>query len=181
MVEEHLATAATSPESVLEVVDAFLGSGREGLADLILAKLDDEPETRSGEMLWRMALSAALQEDILGAREALEREAPAEAGRAAGQGSESLAEAREALESLVAEHERDKVELQAERDYIPRIFCHADAALAKTGTVLAGLTVRADNMRRNLDASGGLILSEAIMMRLSPVLGRQRAHGPTGH
>jgi adenylosuccinate lyase len=82
----------------------------------------------------------------------------------------------QALESLVAEHERDKVELQAEREYIPRIFCHAEAALAKTAYVLEGLQVRAENMRRNLDASGGLILSEAIMMRLSPLIGRQRAH-----
>jgi len=82
----------------------------------------------------------------------------------------------QALESLLAEHERDKVELQGERDYLPRVFCHADAALAKLAAVLAGLTVRADTMRRNLDASGGLILSEAVMMRLSPVLGRQRAH-----
>ena len=73
VVEEHLATAATSPQSVLEVIDLFLATGREGLADLILAKLDDEPETRSGEVLWRMALSAALQDDVLGALEALER------------------------------------------------------------------------------------------------------------
>ena len=86
------------------------------------------------------------------------------------------AAAPQALESLVAEHERDKVELQAERDYLPRVFCHAQAALARTAWVLEGLTVRADNMRRNLDASGGLILSEAVMMRLSPLMGRQAAH-----
>ncbi len=87
----------------------------------------------------------------------------------------------QALESLVAEHERDKVELQGERDYIPRAFCHADAALAKTVYVLEGLKVRADNMRRNLDATGGLLLSEAIMMRLGPAIGRQRAHDLLHH
>ena len=32
-------------------------------------------------------------------------------------------------------------------------------------------------MRRNLDLTSGLILSEAVMMALAPVLGRQEAHG----
>ena len=82
----------------------------------------------------------------------------------------------QAVEGVMSEHERDKVALQGDREYIPRAFCHADAALSKITYVLSGLHVRADNMRRNLDASGGLILSEAIMMHLSPIIGRQRAH-----
>ena len=31
-------------------------------------------------------------------------------------------------------------------------------------------------MRENLDATGGLIASEAVMMALAPHLGRDRAH-----
>jgi 3-carboxy-cis,cis-muconate cycloisomerase len=31
-------------------------------------------------------------------------------------------------------------------------------------------------MRKNLDATGGLVMSEAVMMGLGPSLGRQRAH-----
>ena len=39
-----------------------------------------------------------------------------------------------------------------------------------------GLTVKADNMRRNLDITDGLMLSEAVMMKLAPVFGRLEAH-----
>jgi 3-carboxy-cis,cis-muconate cycloisomerase len=38
------------------------------------------------------------------------------------------------------------------------------------------LEVDPERMRKNLDITGGLIASEAVMMGLGPVLGRQRAH-----
>jgi 3-carboxy-cis,cis-muconate cycloisomerase len=44
------------------------------------------------------------------------------------------------------------------------------------GTLLAGLEVDAARMRASLDVTGGLIVSEAVMMGLAPHLGRQRAH-----
>lgn len=42
--------------------------------------------------------------------------------------------------------------------------------------LLDGLVVHPDAMRRNLDLSGGTILSEAVMMALAPVIGRHHAH-----
>ncbi|ACP26394.1 adenylosuccinate lyase [Sinorhizobium fredii NGR234] len=42
--------------------------------------------------------------------------------------------------------------------------------------VLSGLHVNAEKMRRNLDLSRGLILSESAMMQLSPRIGRHKAH-----
>lgn len=81
-----------------------------------------------------------------------------------------------ALEGVMAEHERDKIGLNAEREWLARVCCQTDAALAKTRVVLAGLTVREAGMRRNLELSGGAILSEAVMMRLAGLIGRQRAH-----
>ena len=81
-----------------------------------------------------------------------------------------------AFETLVGEHERDKIGLQTERDFVSRTLCQADAALAKTVAVVEGLDVRADNMRRNLDITNGLTMSEAIMMTLGEQLGRQEAH-----
>ena len=39
-----------------------------------------------------------------------------------------------------------------------------------------GLRVFPDRMRRNLDLSGGLIMSEALMLELGRRVGRQRAH-----
>jgi 3-carboxy-cis,cis-muconate cycloisomerase len=36
-------------------------------------------------------------------------------------------------------------------------------------------------MRRNLDSTGGLIVAEAVMMGLAPVLGRGAAHDAVHH
>ncbi|MFT5051338.1 MAG: tetratricopeptide (TPR) repeat protein [Chlamydiales bacterium] len=73
VVETRLAIAAKAPEALLEVVDTVLALGRPGQAKEILRMLDAEADTRSGGVLWRMALAAALEEDVLGALEALER------------------------------------------------------------------------------------------------------------
>ncbi len=81
-----------------------------------------------------------------------------------------------AFENIVAENERDKIGLQAEREYIARLHLHTHATVKKMVVCTGGLTVKADNMRRNLDVTGGLILSEAVMMALASVLGRQEAH-----
>jgi adenylosuccinate lyase len=42
--------------------------------------------------------------------------------------------------------------------------------------VLSGLVVHEDAMRRNLDLTGGYILSERVMFVLSEKLGKQTAH-----
>ena len=81
-----------------------------------------------------------------------------------------------AFENLIAEHERDKIGLQAEREYVARLHGMTHAAVTKVAFVIGGLNVRVDNMRRNLDITGGLMLSEAVMVQLAPVIGRQEAH-----
>ncbi len=48
--------------------------------------------------------------------------------------------------------------------------------LAQTRLVASGLQVDEKKMRANLDVTRGLIVSEAVMMRLGPHLGRQYAH-----
>ena len=42
--------------------------------------------------------------------------------------------------------------------------------------VFSGLSVFPERMRQNLDLSGGLIMSEAIMLELGREIGRQRGH-----
>jgi 3-carboxy-cis,cis-muconate cycloisomerase len=42
--------------------------------------------------------------------------------------------------------------------------------------MVAGLQVDEKRMRANLDLTGGLVVTEAVMMGLAPHLGRQRAH-----
>jgi 3-carboxy-cis,cis-muconate cycloisomerase len=49
-------------------------------------------------------------------------------------------------------------------------------ALKQTKFVLAGLEVDAEQMRRNIDMTHGLVMSEAVMMGLGPYIGREYAH-----
>ncbi|MBU3631313.1 adenylosuccinate lyase [Polynucleobacter sp. AP-Melu-500A-A1] len=81
-----------------------------------------------------------------------------------------------AMEAMMAEHERDKIALQTEREYISRLCCMADAAAAKIVYVTSALSVREENMEKNLYIQRGLLMSEAVMMQLSDELGRQEAH-----
>ncbi|MEP7304056.1 MAG: 3-carboxy-cis,cis-muconate cycloisomerase [Acidobacteriota bacterium] len=80
------------------------------------------------------------------------------------------------LDAMVEDHERSTGPWEIEWIAVPAIFQLSAGALAQTRFLVGGLQVDADRMRRNLDLTGGLIVSEAVMMRLGPALGRQRAH-----
>jgi 3-carboxy-cis,cis-muconate cycloisomerase len=80
------------------------------------------------------------------------------------------------LDAMVEDHERATGPWEIEWIALPEIFCLSAGALAHTRFVAEGLQVSPENMRRNLDLTGGLIVSEAVMMGLGPSLGRQRAH-----
>lgn len=81
-----------------------------------------------------------------------------------------------ALNAMVQEHERDMGPWQAEWEFVPRATIMTAGTLALTIRVLGGLHVRADQMRRNLDTTGGLMLSEAVMLALGQHIGKQEAH-----
>ena len=59
---------------------------------------------------------------------------------------------------------------------VPEAFIESHACLEKTLALLDGLRVDTRRMRRNLDATGGMIVAEAVQMALAPALGRLRAH-----
>jgi 3-carboxy-cis,cis-muconate cycloisomerase len=80
------------------------------------------------------------------------------------------------LDAMVEDHERSTGPWEIEWIALPEIFCLSAGALAQTRFLLGGLEVDAARMRRNLDATKGRIMSEAVMMGLGPALGRQRAH-----
>jgi 3-carboxy-cis,cis-muconate cycloisomerase len=80
------------------------------------------------------------------------------------------------LDAMVADHERSTGPWEIEWIALPEIFVLSAGALAQTRFVLEGLVVDPQRMRKNLDITGGLVISEAVMMGLGPVLGRQRAH-----
>jgi 3-carboxy-cis,cis-muconate cycloisomerase len=81
------------------------------------------------------------------------------------------------LDSLAgADHERATGPWHVEWLALPRAFITAGGALAQAEALFAGLIVDGARMRRNLDATGGLIVAEAVMMALAPKLGRGVAH-----
>ena len=74
------------------------------------------------------------------------------------------------------EHERGTGPWHVEWEVIPEACILAGGALHHATVLLRHLIVRPDRMARNLQRTGGLIVSEAVMMALAPVVGRQQAH-----
>ncbi|MEK5232737.1 adenylosuccinate lyase [Lysinibacillus sp. FSL K6-0232] len=78
--------------------------------------------------------------------------------------------------SLIVEHERDAMSWRAEWIALPEITIYLSSQLATTIAALQGLVVKPQNMLKNLDKLGGLLLSEKIMFELSSQFGKQTAH-----
>ncbi|AOB29931.1 3-carboxy-cis,cis-muconate cycloisomerase [Bordetella sp. H567] len=81
-----------------------------------------------------------------------------------------------ALDAMVQDFERATGPWHIEWSAIPESFVLTAGALRQAKFMLGGLEVDTQRMRRNLDLTGGLIVSEAVMMGLAPCLGRQTAH-----
>ena len=79
-------------------------------------------------------------------------------------------------EGLVHDHERDGRAWKTEWHAIPEATMLAGRAVELLGELVSGLEVDAERMRANLEASGGAVLSEAVMLALAPHLGRDAAH-----
>lgn len=80
------------------------------------------------------------------------------------------------LDAMIQDFERSTGPWQAEWIAIPEAFALSAASLGQAKFMLAGLDVRTERMRKNLDMTQGLIVAEAVMMGLAPALGRQVAH-----
>ncbi|KAL3443300.1 L-Aspartase-like protein [Aspergillus insuetus] len=80
------------------------------------------------------------------------------------------------LDAMVTDFERASGPWHLEWVAIPEAFITAVGALHQTNFALGGLVVKVDSMSRNLHSTRGLIVGEAVMMGLAPVLGRQKAH-----
>ncbi|MFQ6571888.1 adenylosuccinate lyase [Pseudomonas sp. UM16] len=74
-------------------------------------------------------------------------------------------------------HERDGSAWRIEWAALPELFIYAGALLTRMeGLLAAGLEVREERMRANLELFGGLILSERVMLALATQFGKQTAH-----
>lgn len=82
----------------------------------------------------------------------------------------------EAFESLEAEHERDPRSLNIENDYLPKLFQLTDYTLESTIHLVNTLGVNESNMLKNINLLNGVVLSEAVMMKLSEHVGKAEAH-----
>ena len=78
-------------------------------------------------------------------------------------------------EAVVQQHERDGRGWKAEWVALPEACLLAAAALQMTLSLLAGLSVNPEAMRRNLTRHGGYPVSERALGLLAPRLGARRA------
>ena len=70
------------------------------------------------------------------------------------------------LENVALWHERDISHSSAERVVIPDAFLALDYMLDRFAWLVDGLVVDAERMRRNLDASHGLVFSQRVLLAL---------------
>ena len=80
------------------------------------------------------------------------------------------------LEVMPQDHERGSGSWQTEWTVIPDAASYTLAIVDRVLELVSGLVVQPWRMRENLASAGVGIHSEAIMMRLAPTMGRQRAH-----
>ncbi len=80
------------------------------------------------------------------------------------------------MDAMVADHERSTGPWEIEWIVLPEAFCLMAGALKQARAVVEGLEVDPVAMRRNIDLTGGLVMSEAVMMGLGPYIGREYAH-----
>ncbi len=80
------------------------------------------------------------------------------------------------LDAMVQDFERATGPWHAEWMAIPESFILTAGALHQAKFVLGGLIIDKARMVENLAISKGLIVAEAVMMHMAPVLGRQQAH-----
>jgi len=80
------------------------------------------------------------------------------------------------LGAMAQDHERATGPWQTEALVLPQTFVLTHGALLHARGIAEGMVVDAARMRANLGITHGLIVSEAVMMGLAPMLGRGEAH-----
>lgn len=80
------------------------------------------------------------------------------------------------LEAMVRQDEGDAASTNVTDALIPDFFVVAASTMKAFTALLGHIQPDAARMRSNLDATGGMISAEAVMMELGQVLGRGQAH-----
>ena len=87
-----------------------------------------------------------------------------------------VAQAHGAVLSAMRQREERSSEGMLEYEAVPQAFLQAARCLSNLRTVLEGLQVFPERMRRNLGLTRGVLMAERYMMALAPHLGRLAAH-----
>ncbi len=80
------------------------------------------------------------------------------------------------LDYIHSEWEDDHRQGETSWSFPAEVCLLMGAQLVLTKRLLKTLVVKPENMIRNLDRAGGVVLSEAVMMALAPKIGRDTAH-----
>ncbi len=83
--------------------------------------------------------------------------------------------------AMAQDHERATGPWQSEWLAMPQSSCWHRARSTMPRRSPRGITVDAARMRRGLDLNRGLIMAEAVMMALAPMIGRDAAHRTVQH
>lgn len=81
-----------------------------------------------------------------------------------------------ALEAMMTEHEANRANAEMLRHAEKEACVMMGDVLERLIMIMEGAELKPERMRANLDLSGGMILAEAIMLKLGEKLGRQEAH-----
>jgi len=81
-----------------------------------------------------------------------------------------------ALDAMVNSFERNAAAWHLEWVAVPEAFGYVAGALRQTVFLAGGLIVDRAGMEKNLGLTHGLIVAEAVMMGLAPLIGRNEAH-----
>ncbi|WP_194439025.1 class-II fumarase/aspartase family protein [Vibrio fluminensis] len=80
------------------------------------------------------------------------------------------------LTAMVQEHERSVSAMPLEWLTIPEAFILLSGSFQHIVPMLEELQVDENQMRKNLSMGGGLLMAEAVMMGIAPIIGRNDAH-----
>ncbi|KAL6916549.1 hypothetical protein ACHAP8_007030 [Fusarium lateritium] len=80
------------------------------------------------------------------------------------------------LDGMVSDFERASGPWHLEWASLPVAFISAVGSLHQANFALSGLQVNSNAMKANLESTRGLIVAEAVMMKLAEFVGRQEAH-----
>jgi adenylosuccinate lyase len=80
------------------------------------------------------------------------------------------------LDGMVSDFERASGPWHLEWAALPVAFISVVGSLYQANFALSGLQVNSGAMKANLESTRGLIVAEAVMMKLAEFIGRQEAH-----